>query len=63
MDKVWMKPPFGTGEPKQVDSTPEVLGPLMVAGWSQIEAPTDAPAHTPAPKPVNDEEVTHRVHD
>ena len=39
MDKVWMKPPFGGGEPKEVDATPEVLGPLMVAGWSQHEPP------------------------
>ena len=31
MDKVWMMPPFGAGEPKEVDATPEVLGPLMVA--------------------------------
>ena len=38
MDKVWMKP-FGEGEPKEVDATPEVLGPLMVAGWSQCEPP------------------------
>ena len=36
MDKVWMKP-FDGGEPKEVDATPEVLGPLMVAGWSQCE--------------------------
>ena len=38
MDKVWMKP-FDGGEPKEVDATPEVLGPLMVAGWSQCEPP------------------------
>ena len=59
MDKVWMKPPFGAGEPKQVDTTPEILVPLMVAGWSQIEAPVHPPAHTP----VNDEEVTEHVVD
>ncbi len=37
---VWLKPPFGVGEPKEVDATPEVLTPLMVAGWSQCEPPT-----------------------
>ena len=38
-DKVWMMPPFGVGEPKQVDAKPEVLVPLMNAGWSQCEPP------------------------
>ena len=38
-DKVWMKPPFGVGEPKEVDATPDVLTPLMVTGWSQGEPP------------------------
>jgi hypothetical protein len=40
-DKVWMMPPFGEGEPKEVEATPEVLTPLMVAGWSQCEPPTE----------------------
>ena len=39
MDKVTMMPPFGVGEPKEVDATPAVLTPLMVAGWSQCEPP------------------------
>ena len=39
MEKVWMAPPFGAGEPKEVDATPEVLGPLMVTGWRQCEQP------------------------
>jgi hypothetical protein len=30
-DKVWMKPPFGVGEPKEVEATPEVLTPLYSA--------------------------------
>ena len=30
---------FREGEPKEVEATPEVLGPLMVAGWSQCEPP------------------------
>ncbi len=47
MDKVWMKPPFGEGEP----ATPDVLGPLMVAGWSQCEPP------------VKNREVTTHVDD
>lgn len=38
-EKVWMMPPWGNGEPKEFDATPEVLTPLMVAGWSQCEAP------------------------
>ena len=39
MDKVFMKPPFGVGEPKEVEATPENLIPMMVAGWSQCERP------------------------
>ena len=50
-DKVWMKGPFGVGEPKEVEATPEVLTPYMVAGWSQCEPPT------------NEQEVTTDVHD
>lgn len=38
-DMVWMMPPFGDGEPREVEATPEVLTPLMVAGWSQCAAP------------------------
>ncbi len=38
-DTVWMKPPFGVGEPKEVEATPEKLTSLMVAGWSQCEPP------------------------
>ncbi len=40
MDKVWLKPPFGVGEPKEVDATPEILVPLLVAGWTQCGRPT-----------------------
>jgi hypothetical protein len=36
-----MKPPFGVGEPKEVEATPDVLGPLMVSGWSQCEPPAN----------------------
>ncbi len=36
---VWMRPPFGAGEPKEVEARPEVIGPLMVAGWAQCEPP------------------------
>ena len=50
-DRVWMKPPFGMGDPKEVEATPELLTPLMVAGWSQC----DPPAHI--------EEVKTDVHD
>jgi hypothetical protein len=51
MDKVWMAPPFGVGEPKEVDATPAVLTPLMVAGWRQCEPP------------ANTQEVTTHVDD
>jgi hypothetical protein len=50
-EKVRMMPPFGVGEPREVDATPEVLTPLMVAGWSQCDPQAD------------DEEVTANVHD
>ena len=39
MDTVFMKEPYGVGEPKEVDATPEILSPLMVAGWSQCDPP------------------------
>lgn len=39
-DKVWLMPPFGVGEPMEVEATPEVLTPLMNEGWYQIPAPT-----------------------
>ncbi len=38
-ETVWMRPPFGKGEPKEVEATPEVLTPLMVAGWTQCAPP------------------------
>ena len=50
-DKVFMRPPFGVGEPKEVDATPEILVPLLVAGWTQCERPT------------SDQEVTTHVSD
>ena len=50
-DKVWMKPPFGVGDPKEVDATPDALTPLMISGWSQCDPPADS------------EEVTTNVHD
>jgi len=39
MNTVWMRPPWGEGEPKQVEDTPVILVPLMVAGYSQCEPP------------------------
>jgi len=42
MTKVWMLPPFGEGEPKEVEATPEVLVPLMTTGWNQCEPPAHA---------------------
>jgi hypothetical protein len=50
--RVWLRPPFGAGAPQEVDATPEVLTPLLVAGWSQCDPPRGA-----------DQEVTTHVHD
>ena len=38
-DKVWLIGPFGVGEPKEFDATPDVLTPLLVSGWSQCDPP------------------------
>jgi hypothetical protein len=46
-----MMPPWGQGEPMEVEATPDVLTPLMVAGYSQC-----------AP-PANTQEVTTHVDD
>ena len=51
-NRVWMMPPFGEGEPKEVEATPDVLTPLMVAGWTQCDPPQQAT-----------QEVTTNVHD
>ncbi len=37
---VWMSPPWGVGEPKEVEARPEIISRLMVAGWSQCAPPT-----------------------
>ena len=42
MSKVWLMPPWGLGEPMEVDATPEILTPRLVAGWSQCEPPANA---------------------
>ncbi len=39
MDTVWLLPPWGKGEPKEVDARPDVLARLMIQGWSQCEPP------------------------
>ena len=49
-DRVWLRPPFGQGEPKAFEAKPEVLVPAMVAGWTQCDPPAS-------------EEVTTNVHD
>jgi len=38
-ETVWLAPPFGQGEPREVEAKPEVIVPLLVAGWSQCAAP------------------------
>jgi hypothetical protein len=48
---VWLRPPWGEGEPQEFDARPEVLVPHMVAGWSQCEPPASR------------EVVTEDVHD
>jgi hypothetical protein len=50
-DKIWLVPPWGVGEPQEVDATPEVLVPMLVAGWSQC-----------APPEMKEEEVETNVH-
>lgn len=38
-DKVWLAPPWGRGEPQEVEAVPDVIVPRMVAGWSQCTPP------------------------
>ena len=38
-NRVWLRAPWGQGEPIEVDATPEVLTPLMVLGYSQCDPP------------------------
>ena len=52
---VWMRPPFGEGEPKEVEATPEVLVPLMTQGWNQCDPPASGS--------TAGQEVTTDVHD
>ena len=52
MDKVWLKGPWGQGEPMEVDATPEILTKWMVLGYSQCEPP-----------PAKPQEVTKHVGD
>ena len=47
---VWLAPPFGDGEPKEVEATPEILVPMLVKGWSQC----DPPAHSQEVTDVHD---------
>ena len=36
---VWLRPPHGQGEPEEVEATPAVLVPRLVAGWAQCPPP------------------------
>jgi hypothetical protein len=38
-ETIWLRPPWGVGEPKEVEAIPAVLVPILVAGWSQCEPP------------------------
>ena len=40
---VWMRGPWGQGEPQEVEATPDVLLRLMRTGWSQCEPPEAKP--------------------
>ena len=51
-NRVWLRPPFGVGEPIEVDATADVLTPLLVLGYSQCEPP-----------PVKAQETTTHVSD
>ncbi len=50
-NRVWMRPPWGCGEPREVEAAPEILTPLMTTGWSQCDPP------------AANQEVTTDVHD
>lgn len=41
-NRVWLAPPHGVGEPKEVEATPAILVPLMVSGWHQCAPPAAA---------------------
>jgi hypothetical protein len=38
-ERIWLAPPWGRGEPQEVEATPDVLVPLMVEGYSQCAPP------------------------
>jgi hypothetical protein len=40
IDCVFLQAPY-SGEIKEVEAAPEVLVPLLVAGWHQVAAPID----------------------
>ena len=40
MDTVWLAPPWGKDEPKEVEATPALVARLMVAGWRQCDPPS-----------------------
>jgi hypothetical protein len=50
-ERVWLRPPYGQGEPQEVEAKPEILVPLLLKGWSQCAPPEHA------------EEVTENVDD
>ena len=39
-DHVYLQAPYG-GEIREVEAKPEILIPLLVAGWHQVPAPAD----------------------
>ena len=41
-DRVWLAPPFGQGEPQEFEAKPEILIPLLNAGWSQCYPPANS---------------------
>jgi hypothetical protein len=48
-ETVWLKSP--DGEEREFEATPEVLVPLMVRGWSQIQREVNDVSHADAGNP------------
>ena len=36
-----MRPPFGQGEPKEIEATPDEIARWMVAGFAQCDPPAE----------------------
>jgi hypothetical protein len=36
---VYLRPPWGQGEPQRFEARPDLIVPLMNSGWSQCDPP------------------------